>query len=131
MDFRNETKPITVRLITVRLDLSGTFPDTTLVPAVTETPKTRTSKNERLEARVTAVLKLTIAHAAQLAGRSITDLVLDSVRKSSHETILEHEVIRLNSDESRAFVRALLHPPKPNAKLRTAFASHRKHVRAA
>lgn len=94
-------------------------------------PKARTAKSERLKVRVTAELKRTIAHAAQLGGRSITDFVLESVRKSAHETILEHEVIRLNADESRVFVRALLHPPKPNAMLRAAFASHRKHVRAA
>ena len=100
------------------------------MPAAAATPKTRAAKNERLEARVTTELKRTIAHAAQLAGRSITDFVLESVRKSAHETILEHEVIRLNADESRGFVRALLHPPKPNTKLRAAFASHRKHVRA-
>ncbi len=101
------------------------------MPATAEKPKARAPKNERIEARVTAEIKRTIAHAAQLAGRSITDFVLESVRKSAHETILEHEVIRLNADESRAFVRALQHPPKPNAKLRAAFASHRKHVRAA
>ena len=99
------------------------------VPALK--PKAHAAKHERLEARVTAEFKRTIAHAAHLSGRSITDFVLESVRKSAHATILEHEVIRLNAEESRAFVRALLHPPKPNAKLRAAFASHRKHVRAA
>ncbi len=93
--------------------------------------KARAAKNERLEARVTAELKRTIAYAARLAGRSITDFVLESVRKSAHETILEHEVIRLNADESRGFVRALLTPPKANAKLRAAFASHRKQTGAA
>ena len=101
------------------------------MPAAAEKSKTRAAKKERLEARVTAELKRTIAHAAQLAGRSITDFVLESVRKSAHETILEHEVIRLNAHESRAFVRALVHPPKPNAKLRAAFASYRRHVPAA
>ena len=113
------------------IDLSGRLPDGRAMPATAEKPKARAAKNERLEARVTAELKRTIAHAARLAGRSITDFVLESVRKSAQETILEHEVIRLNADESRAFVRALPHPPKPNAKLRAAFASHRKHVRAA
>lgn len=98
---------------------------------VTERPNVRAAKTERLEARVSTELKRTIAHAAQLVGRSIADFVLDSVRRSAHETILEHEVIRLNAQESRGFVRALLKPPKPTAKLREAFASYRKQVRVA
>jgi uncharacterized protein (DUF1778 family) len=114
-----------------QLDLSGRLPDGRVVPASAQKPKARAAKCERLEARVTAECKRTIVRAAQLSGRSITDFVLESVRKSAHETILEHEVIRLNTDESRSFVRALLNPPKPNARLRTAFASHRKHVWAA
>jgi uncharacterized protein (DUF1778 family) len=107
------------------------LPDNLAMPAAVAKPKTRAAKKERLEARVTAELKRTVAHAAQLAGRSLTDFVLESVRKSAHETILEHEVIRLSANESRAFVRALVHPPKPNAKLRAAFASYRQQVRVA
>jgi uncharacterized protein (DUF1778 family) len=100
------------------------------MPATPDT-KAGAAKTERLEARVTAELKATIARAAQLAGRSITDFLLESVRKSAHETILEHEVIRLNGQQSRAFVALLLNPPKPNGKLRAAAADYTKQVRAA
>jgi uncharacterized protein (DUF1778 family) len=88
-------------------------------------------KTERLEARVTPELKRTIERAAQLAGRTITDFVLESVQKSAHQTILEHEAIRLNAEQSRAFVALLLTPPKPGAKLRAAVADYNKRVRAA
>ena len=108
--------------------MSGKLPDNRPVTVAARQPKSRAAKTERLEARITAELKETIAHAARLAGRSITDFVLESVQRSAHETILEHEVIRLNARESASFVRALLHPPKPNPKLRAAFASYRKNA---
>jgi uncharacterized protein (DUF1778 family) len=101
------------------------------MPASPTKPKARSTKEERLEARVTAEFKRTIAHAAQLAGRSLTDFMVDSIRESAHKTIAEHEVMRLNAEESRDFVRALLNPPEPNAKLRAAFASHRRQVQSA
>jgi uncharacterized protein (DUF1778 family) len=88
-------------------------------------------KTERLEARVTPELKRTIEHAARLAGRSITDFLLESVQKSAHETIFEHEVIRLNAEQSRSLVALLLNPPKPNAKLKAAAAAYDKLVRGA
>ena len=101
------------------------------MPAPTTKPKSRAAKKERLEARVTAEFKRTVARAAQLAGRSLTDFMLDSIRKSAHDTIAEHEVMRLNAEDSREFVKALLNPPEPNAKLRAAFASYRRQVRSA
>jgi uncharacterized protein (DUF1778 family) len=110
--------------------LSGNLPDKWEMPASTTKPKARAAKEERLEARVTAEFKRTVAHAAQLAGRSLTDFMLDSIRKSAHQTIAEHEVMRLTAEESREFVKTLLNPPGPNAKLRTLFASHRRQVRA-
>lgn len=114
----------------MHFDLCGNLPDSGDMPATIEKSKSRAANTERLEARISAELKRTIAHAAHLEGCSITDFVLDSVRKSAQATILEHEVIRLNTDESRAFVRALLHPRKPNAKLRAAFTDYRQRVSA-
>jgi uncharacterized protein (DUF1778 family) len=110
--------------------LSGNLPDIIRMPATAE-KKVPATKTERLEARVTPELKRTIARAARLAGRSITDFVLESVQKSAHETILEHEVIRLNAEQSKAFVAMLLNPPKPNAKLRAAAAEYNRRVRTA
>jgi uncharacterized protein (DUF1778 family) len=52
----------------------------------------------------------------------------DTVEKVACETIREHHAVRLASEQSRIFVRALLNPPVPNAKLKAAFARHRKLV---
>jgi uncharacterized protein (DUF1778 family) len=97
--------------------------------AIASKSKARAEKSERLEARVTSEMKRTIARAAQLAGRSITDFVVESVQKSALETITQHDAIQLNAEESREFVRMLLNPPKPNAHMRATLARYRKQVR--
>jgi uncharacterized protein (DUF1778 family) len=85
-------------------------------------------KTERLEARVPVFLKRIIQRAADLQGRSITDFVISTLDKSARETVREHEVMKLNAEDSRMFALALIDPPKPNAALRRAFAAHSKTV---
>jgi uncharacterized protein (DUF1778 family) len=43
-------------------------------------------------------------------------------------TTSEHEIIRLSRAEQIAFVRALLNPPLPNARLRKAAKAYRKQM---
>ena len=87
-----------------------------------------TAKTERLEARVPVFLKRIIQRAADLQGRSITDFVIATLDKSARETVRDHEVMRLNAEDSMIFAKALIDPPKPNAALRGAFATHSKRV---
>jgi len=87
-----------------------------------------TAKTERLEARVPVFLKRIIQRAADLQGRSITDFVISTLDKSARETVREHEVMKLNAEDSLIFAKALIDPPKPNAALRRAFAAHSKTV---
>jgi uncharacterized protein (DUF1778 family) len=87
-----------------------------------------TAKTERLEARVPIFLKRIIQRAADLQGRSITDFVIASLDKSARETVRDHEVMRLNAEDSMIFAKALIDPPKPNAALRRAFADHSNRV---
>jgi uncharacterized protein (DUF1778 family) len=117
------------RRIAEGVELSGDSPDTRFMPDPAEKPKSCAATTERLDAPASAELKQTIARLARLDGHSMTDIVLDGVQRSAHDTILEHDVIRLNAQESRDFVQALRHPPKPNANLKAAFASYRKNVR--
>ena len=77
---------------------------------------------------MSSAIKREIERAALLTGRSITDFVPQTVGKAARETIREQQVVRLASEQSRVFVRALLNPPAPNAKLKAAFARHRKLV---
>ena len=86
------------------------------------------AKTERLEARVPIFLKRIIQRAADLQGRSITDFVIAALDKSARETVRDHEVMKLNAEDSMIFAKALIDPPKPNAALRRAFATHSKRV---
>ena len=87
-----------------------------------------TSKTERLEARVPIFLKRIIQRAADLQGRTITDFVIASLDRSARETVREHEVMKLNVEDSLRLAKALINPPAPNAALRRAMALHKKTV---
>ncbi len=77
-------------------------------------------KSERLEARISRQQKEIFQHAADLEGRSLTDFVLASVQRAAEQTIREHDVITLSARDSRAFVKALLHPEPASERLRAA-----------
>jgi uncharacterized protein (DUF1778 family) len=52
----------------------------------------------------------------------------EPMTKNRKATIHEHEVLRLNSSQSRALVERLLHPPTPSATLRKAAAEYARKV---
>jgi len=85
----------------------------------TEEPQT-SLKRERLEARVTPEQKAILAHAAALEGRSLTDFVVSSAQQAALRAIQVHESIAMGRRDREAFVSALLNPPTPGRKLRTA-----------
>ena len=87
-----------------------------------------TAKTERLEARVPVFLKRIIQRAADLQGRTITDFVIASLDRSARETVREHEVMKLNAEDSLRLAKALINPPAPNAALKRAMALHKKTV---
>jgi uncharacterized protein (DUF1778 family) len=73
----------------------------------------RTTKRERLEARITPEQKEFLQRAADLQRRSLSDFVVDSVQRAAEEVIRTYEVITLTAPDSRAFVEALINPPPP------------------
>ena len=84
-----------------------------------------TSKAERVEARVTSDQKRLLQRAADLAGRSLTDFVITSAQDAAVRTIQDYTVIMLSRRDQETLVHALLHPPKPNKALRTAWKRYR------
>ncbi|WP_341525320.1 DUF1778 domain-containing protein [Nostoc sp. UHCC 0302] len=88
-------------------------------------PVVKGSKAERLEARITKEQKELFQRAADIQGRTLTDFVISSVLNAATQVIHEHETMILTQQDQEAFVSALLNPPEPSAKLRSA-AKHYK-----
>ena len=93
------------------------------------TTKTKSKQvTERLEARVPRAIKELIGRAASLEGQTLTDYVIATLQKNAAEVVREHEILRLSVKDSEAFAAAMFDAPKPDRKLRDAFARHRKSV---
>ena len=84
------------------------------------------TRSARLEARVSSEQKRLFQHAANLAGRTLSEFVIESTHDAAAKTIQEHELIRLSRKERIAFVTALLNPSEPGERLRRAAQSYRQ-----
>lgn len=85
-------------------------------------------RNARLEARVSSDQKDFFQRAANLTGRSLSELVIDSTQEAATKIVQEHEIIRLNRDEQVAFVTALLNPSEPGPRLQRAVQKYRQQT---
>ena len=83
------------------------------------------TKSARLEARITPDLQALLKRAAELEGRSVSDFVVTAAREAAEQRVEQAQVMRLSLEDQRAFVEAILDPPRPSASLRRAFRRHR------
>jgi uncharacterized protein (DUF1778 family) len=91
-------------------------------------PEKRRTRGSRLGFRVDAKTKKLVERAAALERRSLTDFCLTALAQATQATITRHETIVLSDRDREVFFDALVHPPKPNARLRRAFRSARKRI---
>ena len=84
-----------------------------------------TTRDARLEARVSAAQKNLLQQAAALSGRTLSEFVVASAQDAARRVIAEHESILLSREEQLSFVKALLKPPEPNARLKRAAKAYR------
>lgn len=89
---------------------------------------TETAKQERMHIRLDAPSKQKLERAAAYANKSLSEFVLGQALHAADEVIQEHETILMEEADWGVFLDALVNPPKPNAKLRKAFAEHKKRV---
>jgi len=87
-----------------------------------------TVKQERMHIRLDTLSKQKLERAAAYAHKSLSEFVLGQALHAADEVIHEHETLTLNQADWEAFLDALENPPKPSAKLKQAFAEHRKRV---
>ena len=79
-----------------------------------------TTREARLEVRVSVAQKRLLQHAAALSGRTLSEFVVTSAQDAARRVIAEHESIRLSREEQQTFVQALLQPQEPHTRLKRA-----------
>ena len=87
-----------------------------------------TAKQERMHIRLDAPSKQKLERAAAYAHKSLSEFVLGQALHAADEVIQEHETILLDEADWGVFLDVLDNPPKPNEKVRKAFAEHKKLV---
>lgn len=84
------------------------------------------TRNARLEARVSSAQKDLFQQAATLAGKTLSEFVIESTQQAAAKVLQEQNLIRLSRDEQIAFVSALLSPSEPGPRLRQAAKNYRR-----
>jgi uncharacterized protein (DUF1778 family) len=90
--------------------------------------KEHRARESRLGIRVDGQTKKLVARAAELERRSLTDFCLTALTEVARRTIARHETLVLSERDRKIFFEALIHPPKPNARLRRAFKIERERL---
>jgi uncharacterized protein (DUF1778 family) len=75
---------------------------------------TKTSKNARLEARVTLEQKQLMERAAGLRGQNLTEFMISVLADAATQTIKDRELIELTQRDRLVFAEALLNPDPPS-----------------
>ena len=88
----------------------------------------RRARGSRLGFCVDVQTKKLVERAAALERRSLTDFCLTELTQATQATITRHETIVLSERDREVFFDALVHPPKPNARLKRAFQSAKKRI---
>jgi uncharacterized protein (DUF1778 family) len=92
------------------------------------TSTTSIKASARLEARISQETKALVQKAADLEGRTLTDFIISSVQAAAYKVIEQHQTLKLNLEDSEAFVNAILNPTGPNEALRAAALRHKKEI---
>ena len=99
-----------------------------MTPAKRTTAKPGTARkpsSARLDARMSAAAKARLQAAADLAGVSLTDFVLQACDRAAERVFRAKGVLYLSKAGQEKFVDLILNPPAPNAKLLAAVRRYR------
>lgn len=86
------------------------------------------NKNERINLRMKSSSKRLIDLAAGFEGKTVSHFILTSALKSAEQTVKEHQMMTLNTKNSKTFFDALTASVRFNQKLTAAFEEHDKRV---
>ncbi|WP_027188371.1 DUF1778 domain-containing protein [Desulfovibrio cuneatus] len=81
----------------------------------------------RIDARIPVDLKESLAVAASLEGRSMTDFLIAALAEATRKTITQHSIIQVCLDDQKALASALINDnAAPLPRLQQAVAEHAK-----
>ena len=83
------------------------------------------SPTARLEARLPVDVHAMLKRAAEIEGRTLTDLVVAAASAAARKTIEDTEMIRLSVEDQERFAEALINPPPLTPAMKRAIARHR------
>ena len=86
------------------------------------------NRSARLEARIAPDILAAVKRAAEIAGRSVSDFVVDAARVAAERTIAETQIIRLSLADQERVAALLSNPPKTSLALDRALAAHRELI---
>ena len=82
------------------------------------TPLPTSTRRDTLNLRIKPEERGLIDRAAQLAGKTRTDFVLEAARRAAEDALLDRTVFNVAPEAYAAFLARLDEPPHPNERLR-------------
>src|SRR5438270_6466881 len=94
------------------------MPSRSTKPAVRRTSAKAKNRRKTLNMRILPETRSLIDEAARLAGKNLTDFVLDAACQAAQSALLDRATISVSDKAYAAFVTLLDAPPQPNDRLR-------------
>lgn len=90
-----------------------------------------TLSKDRIDVRISKEQKEFFRYASELRGfKNLSEFVVHCVFVESTKIVKDNNLIVSSLEDKEIFVEAVLNPPSPNAKLRTAQLNYRKIIEA-
>ena len=86
-------------------------------------------RTKRTEARLLPDQKRRIERAASIKGVSLSDFIVQNADEAAIRTIQQHESWTLEMKDREAFLKVLLAPAPPSARLKSAAKRYKERVR--
>jgi len=86
-------------------------------------------RTERTEARLLPEQKRRLERAASIRGVSLSDFIVQNADEAAIRTIQQHENWTLGAKDRDIFLKVLLSPPTPSARLKSAAKRYKDRVR--
>jgi uncharacterized protein (DUF1778 family) len=97
--------------------------ETNMVAAPIPQEPASSRRDTVINVRVSRTLRELIDRAADVAGKSRSEFILESARAHATDVLLDQSLFTLDEGRYDAFIKALEAPPAPNEKLRQLMAS--------